>query len=113
MREKIERDDAPVPRPASPLLHAFQEQLEALRLEAHQTRDEFAKHLGIPRSSYFYLMSAAANPTLEYVEQIAKSVGVESCTLLCARFRSTTGEAPNARASLGEAARKRLRPKKV
>lgn len=83
MRDKIERPETSTSRRASALLLAFQEQLESLRANAHLTRDEFAKSLGIPRSSYFYLMSPAANPTLEYVEQIAKCAGVDPCMLLC------------------------------
>ncbi|MGD9769459.1 MAG: helix-turn-helix domain-containing protein [Pseudolabrys sp.] len=93
MREKTEQTEKAALRHASPLLQAFQKQLEALRLAAHLTRDEFAKSLGIPRSSYFYLMSSAANPTLDYVEQIAQSVGIDACALLCARSRVDTNEA--------------------
>jgi transcriptional regulator with XRE-family HTH domain len=64
------------------LLKSFQSGLEALRLEADLTRGEFAQSLGIPRSSYFHLMTAAANPSLDYIELIAERAGVEPLALL-------------------------------
>lgn len=39
------------------LRRAFQAGLEALRLESGLSRREFAEQLGIPRSSYFHLMT--------------------------------------------------------
>ena len=46
----------------STLRRAFQAGLESLRLESGLSRREFAERLRIPRSSYFHLMTAAANP---------------------------------------------------
>ncbi|MGT2441014.1 helix-turn-helix domain-containing protein (plasmid) [Bradyrhizobium betae] len=58
------------------LLRAFQTRLEALRAETGLSRRAFADRLGIPRSSYFHLMSDAGNPSLDTVELIAERVGV-------------------------------------
>jgi transcriptional regulator with XRE-family HTH domain len=41
---------------------------ERLCKEMGLTRCAFAERLGIPRSSYFHLMTEAANPSLEYIE---------------------------------------------
>jgi len=66
----------------SSLLHGFQTQLEAFREQAGLSRRAFADRLGIPRSSYFHLMSEAGNPSLDTVELIAERVGVEPASLL-------------------------------
>jgi len=78
------------------LLKAFQAGLEALRLEAHLTRGQFARSLGIPRSSYFHLMTPAANPSLDYIEHIAEQAGVEPTALLrkCQPSRRTANARP-------------------
>jgi transcriptional regulator with XRE-family HTH domain len=66
----------------SVLRQAFQAGLEGLRQESGLSRREFAENLGIPRSSYFHLMTAAANPSLDYIELIAERAGVDPLTLL-------------------------------
>ncbi|SCB50343.1 helix-turn-helix domain-containing protein [Rhizobium multihospitium] len=63
------------------LLRAFQTRLEALRRETGLSRRAFADRLGIPRSSYFHLMSDAGNPSLDTVELIAERVGVHPSAL--------------------------------
>ena len=63
------------------LLRAFQARLEALRSESGLSRRAFADRLGIPRSSYFHLMSDAGNPSLDTVEFIAERVGVHPSAL--------------------------------
>ncbi|GLK74277.1 helix-turn-helix transcriptional regulator [Ancylobacter dichloromethanicus] len=78
----------------SSLLHGFQTQLEAFRAQAGLSRRAFADRLGIPRSSYFHLMSEAGNPSLDTVELIAERVGVEPTSLLrasCPKSK-TSGE---------------------
>jgi transcriptional regulator with XRE-family HTH domain len=64
------------------LLRTFQRKLERLRLEADLTHGAFAKRLGLPRSSYFHLLTDAANPSLDYVELIAERAGIEPLALL-------------------------------
>lgn len=64
------------------LQRAFQAGLEALRLESGLSRREFAERLRIPRSSYFHLMTAAANPSLDYIELIAERAGIDPLKLL-------------------------------
>lgn len=64
------------------LLVAFQDALERLRKEMGLTRCAFAEQLGIPRSSYFHLMTEAANPSLDYIELIAERAGVEPIAFL-------------------------------
>ena len=54
------------------------------------SRREFAEHLGIPRSSYFHLMTTAANPSLDTIELIAERAGVDPLGLL-RHFASTAG----------------------
>lgn len=66
----------------STLRQAFQAGLEGLRLESGLSRRKFAEHLGIPRSSYFHLMTSAANPSLDYIELIAERAGVDPLRLL-------------------------------
>lgn len=63
------------------LLRTFQTRLEALRSETGLSRRAFADRLGIPRSSYFHLMSDAGNPSLDTVELIAERVGVHPSAL--------------------------------
>lgn len=46
------------------------------------TRCAFAERLGIPRSSYFHLMTDAANPSLDYIELIAERAGIEPIAFL-------------------------------
>jgi transcriptional regulator with XRE-family HTH domain len=55
---------------------------ERLCKEMGLTRCAFAERLGIPRSSYFHLMTEAANPSLEYIELIAERAGVEPIAFL-------------------------------
>ena len=64
------------------LLVAFQGALEGLRRELGLSRRAFAERLGIPRSSYFHLMTDAANPSLDYIELIAERAGVEPIAFL-------------------------------
>jgi transcriptional regulator with XRE-family HTH domain len=64
------------------LLEAFQNALESLRHDMGLSRCAFATRLGIPRSSYFHLMTDAANPSLDYIELIAERAGVEPITFL-------------------------------
>jgi len=66
----------------STLLLAFQGALESLRCELGLSRRAFAERLGIPRSSYFHLMTAAANPSLDYIELIAERAGIEPIAFL-------------------------------
>jgi len=74
------------------LLRAFQTRLEALRCETGLSRRAFADRLGIPRSSYFHLMSDAGNPSLDTVELIAERAGVHPLALFP---QSGTGSAAN------------------
>jgi transcriptional regulator with XRE-family HTH domain len=82
MSEKQSRRKAAHAAQGNTLRRAFQAGLEALRLESGLSRREFAEHLGIPRSSYFHLMTAAANPSLDYIELIAERAGVDPLRLL-------------------------------
>ena len=66
----------------STLRRAFQAGLEELRVESGLSRREFAEWLGIPRSSYFHLMTSAANPSLDYIELIAERAGIDPLKLL-------------------------------
>lgn len=66
----------------STLRRAFQAGLERLRVESGLSRREFAEWLGIPRSSYFHLMTSAANPSLDYIELIAERAGIDPLRLL-------------------------------
>ncbi|MBR1040589.1 helix-turn-helix transcriptional regulator [Bradyrhizobium viridifuturi] len=59
------------------LLLAFQGALEGPRRDLGLSRRAFAERLGIPRSSYFHLMTEAANPSLDYIELIAERAGIE------------------------------------
>jgi hypothetical protein len=78
------------------LLLAFQDALECLQREMGLSRNAFADRLGIPRSSCFHLMTAEANPTLNYVELIAERLGVDPITLLA---KVTTRGGPGRSAS--------------
>lgn len=75
------RDRLARQRGDSSLLRTFQTQLEVLRKETGLSRRAFADRLGIPRSSYFHLMSEAANPSLETIELIAERAGVAPLAL--------------------------------
>ena len=75
----------------STLRSAFQAGLEALRLESGLSRREFAEQLGIPRSSYFHLMTSAANPSLDYIELIAERAGIDPLRLLHRQVSPTAG----------------------
>lgn len=66
----------------STLRCAFQAGLEGLRVESGLSRREFAEWLGIPRSSYFHLMTSVANPSLDYIELIAERAGIDPLKLL-------------------------------
>jgi hypothetical protein len=57
---------------------------EGLRLETGLSRREFAEQLRIPRSSYFHLMTTAANPSLNYIELIAERGGRRSFDVVAA-----------------------------
>jgi transcriptional regulator with XRE-family HTH domain len=76
------------------LLRAFQARLEGLRSETGLSRRAFADRLGIPRSSYFHLMSDAGNPSLDTVELIAARVGVHPSELFPAPAPSSFSETP-------------------
>jgi len=78
------------------LLRTFQAQLEVLREQSGLSRRAFADRLGIPRSSYFHLMSEAANPSLETVEMIAERAGVAPFEFFAstAPARNCNGAAP-------------------
>jgi transcriptional regulator with XRE-family HTH domain len=82
MGEKQCRRKAAHAAQGSTLRRAFQAGLEGLRSESGLSRRQFAEHLGIPRSSYFHLMTAAANPSLDYIELIAERAGVDPLRLL-------------------------------
>ena len=71
------------------LLLTFQGALEGLRNEMGLSRHAFAERLGIPRSSYFHLMTKAANPSLDYIELIAERAGVEPTAFLGKHERQT------------------------
>lgn len=66
----------------STLRCAFQAGLEGLRQQSGLSRREFAERLSIPRSSYFHLMTSAANPSLDYIELIAERAGIDPLRLL-------------------------------
>jgi transcriptional regulator with XRE-family HTH domain len=72
------------------LLVAFQDALEDLRKEMGLTRCAFAERLGTPKSSYFHLMTEAANPSLDYIELIAERAGVEPIAFLRKDDRQNT-----------------------
>lgn len=82
MSDKTSRRKAAHAAQGSILRRAFQAGLEELRQESGLSRREFAEQLGIPRSSYFHLMTSAANPSLDYIEFIAERAGVNPLTLL-------------------------------
>ena len=79
------------------LLVAFQDALERLLEEMGLTRCAFAERLGIPRSSYFHLMTEAANPSLDYIELIAERAGVDPLRLLRQLANSAGARRPNIR----------------
>lgn len=79
------------PTQSSTLRRAFQAGLEELRVEFGLSRREFAEHLGIPRSSYFHLMTSAANPSLDYIELIAERAGIDPLRLLHRQGCPTAG----------------------
>lgn len=81
MRSSAETDNAERVHSGCPLVRCFQAQMEARREEAGLSRRAFADRLGIPRSSYFHLMSEAANPSLDTVELIAERIGVSAISL--------------------------------
>lgn len=74
-------DREPRRRGDNSLLRTFQTQMELLRKETGLSRRAFAERLGIPRSSYFHLMSDAANPSLETIEVIAERAGIAPLAL--------------------------------
>ena len=82
MSEKRCRRKAAHAAQGSTLRRAFQAGLEALRMESGLSRREFAEQLGIPRLSYFHLMTSAANLSLDYFELIAERAGVDPLRLL-------------------------------
>jgi transcriptional regulator with XRE-family HTH domain len=90
MGEKQCRRKAVHAAQGSTLRQAFQAGLEGLRVESGLSRREFAEHLRIPRSSYFHLMTSAANPSLDYIELIAERAGVDPLRLL-PRLANTAG----------------------
>lgn len=63
------------------LLHIVQAQLESIRTRHGLSRRAFAARLGLPRSSYFLLMSEAGNPSLATVDAIAHRLGVDPLAL--------------------------------
>ena len=79
------------------LRRAFQAGLEALRLESGLSRREFAERLSIPRSSYFHLMTSAANPSLDYIELIAERAGIDPLRLLRRLGSPAAGRRPEIR----------------
>ena len=81
----------------STLRRAFQAGLEGLRVESGLSRREFAERLGIPRSSYFHLMTSAANPSLDYIELIAERAGIDPLKLLRRLGGRAAGERPDIR----------------
>lgn len=82
------------------LRDAFQAGLEELRREIGVSRRAFARILGIPRSTYFQLMSEGANPTLAYIELIAERAGVNPLRLLHSKAaEDDDGESWSARLS--------------
>ncbi|ABE65102.1 transcriptional regulator (plasmid) [Nitrobacter hamburgensis X14] len=91
MGEKKCRRKAAHTAQGSTLRQAFQAGLEGLRLESGLSRRKFAEHLGIPRSSYFHLMTTAANPSLDYIELIAERAGIDPLRLL-RRSANTAGD---------------------
>lgn len=100
MSEKRCRRKAAHTAQGSTLRRAFQAGLEALRMESGLSRREFAEQLGIARSSYFHLMTAAANPSLDYIELIAERAGVDPLRLLSQLANSAVKSRPQ----LGERA---------
>lgn len=99
MSEKHCRRKAAHPAQGSTLRRAFQAGLEGLRLESGLSRREFAEQLGIPRSSYFHLMTSAANPSLDYIELIAERAGVDPLRLLRQLANSAGARRPDIRDS--------------
>jgi len=81
----------------STLQRAFQAGLEELRVESGLSRREFAERLGIPRSSYFHLMTSAANPSLDYIELIAERAGIDPLKLLRRLSSPTARRRPDIR----------------
>jgi len=81
----------------STLRRAFQAGMEELRVESGLSRREFAERLGIPRSSYFHLMTSAANPSLDYIELIAERAGIDPLKLLRGLGGSTARRRPDIR----------------
>ena len=64
------------------LLRSFQGSLESLRAARGLSHRRFAASLGLPRSTYSRLISAAANPSLETIEWIAERAGVSPLSML-------------------------------
>ncbi|AEI04577.1 helix-turn-helix domain protein (plasmid) [Afipia carboxidovorans OM5] len=99
MDEKQCRRKAAHAAEGSTLRHAFQAGLEELRVGSGLSRREFAERLGIPRSSYFHLMTSAANPSLDYIELIAERAGIDPLRLLYRQGSSTAGRRADIRDS--------------
>lgn len=97
MSEKRCRRKAAHAAQGGTLRRAFQAGLEALRLESGLSRGKFAEQLGIPRSSYFHLMTSAANPSLDYIELIAERAGVDPLRLLRQLANSAGARRPDIR----------------
>ncbi|MBC9877658.1 helix-turn-helix transcriptional regulator [Bradyrhizobium sp. INPA01-394B] len=91
MGEKQCRRKAAHAAEGSTLRRAFQAGLEELRVGSGLSRREFAERLGIPRSSYFHLMTSAANPSLDYIELIAERAGIDPLKLLHQQGSPTAG----------------------
>ncbi|MBX9647678.1 MAG: helix-turn-helix domain-containing protein [Xanthobacteraceae bacterium] len=103
MGEKQFRRKAAHAAQGNTLRQAFQAALEGLRLESGLSRREFAERLRIPRSSYFHLMTSAANPSLDYIELIAERAGVDPMKLL--RRLANTADARRRQVTEDRAAR--------
>lgn len=97
MGEKQCRRKAAHAARGSTLRRAYQAGLEGLQLESGLSRREFAERLCIPRSSYFHLMTSAANPSLDYIELIAERAGVDPLRLLRRLANTAPTRRPEAR----------------
>lgn len=84
------------PKPGGRLRRGFQAGLESLRREMGLSKQDFARRLGLARSSYFHLMSGSANPSLGSIERIAAHAGVDPWRLLREPPRNEASVAANA-----------------
>ncbi|MCI8869027.1 MAG: helix-turn-helix transcriptional regulator [Lawsonibacter sp.] len=67
---------------AKTLAHAFSDCIRRFRAQRRLSAEEFAKELGIGRTSLLKIERDEANPTLDTVEMVAGNLGIPPLNLL-------------------------------